>query len=55
VIPSIIGAVIGFLHAVLPMREINEKLFPLRDETTTDDKYSELRVHFIEVFLFGEK
>ena len=38
---TIIGLVIGILHAFLPMQELNEKIFKLKEPEPNTIKYSD--------------
>lgn len=39
--------VISVLHAVLPMKEFNEKLFALPDPIPNNETYEEAKLHFV--------
>ena len=45
---AIIGLVISLANAFLPMRKINDILFPLREEKVSDDKFSVVKNDFLE-------
>ena len=45
---AIIGLAISLANTFLPMRKINDVLFPLRDEKVTDDKFGLMKKDFSE-------
>ncbi|KAL4484377.1 hypothetical protein ABPG74_019554 [Tetrahymena malaccensis] len=44
---SILGTILGFLHAFLPMQEINERLFQVKDSSPNTIDYEEASKYFI--------
>jgi len=46
---TVLGFIIGLVNAFLPMGELNEALFPSKDEALTNFRYSEKRSEFLEV------
>lgn len=45
---TVMGFIIGLINAFLPMSDINEALFPTKDEVLSHFKYSEKRFDFLE-------
>ncbi len=49
---TVLGFIIGLANAFLPMGDLNEALFPSKEEALTNFKYSEKRTEFLEVLFF---
>jgi len=45
---QLIGLAIGIANAVLPMDDINEYLFKIKEEVPGHEKYSDMRLEFLE-------